>query len=186
MAKIIDIDNSKFAVGTLHLLGAASSENTLLADGSTLLISVYKNLFDKIGTQFGGDGITTFRLPDTRSRSLLGSGQGAGLTLRTLGDTGGTETEVLSNLPLHSHTGTVSTTGSHTHTYNRPNVTPGDADTGGQSDGTYKTGVGYSTSDEPSLWTNHTHSGTLSNEGIGAAHNNIHPMLVATCVIVYR
>lgn len=61
------------------------------ADGSELQIRDGYSLFDVIGTTFGGDGTTTFRLPDLRGRFARGAGQGPGLQEVQLGETGGTE-----------------------------------------------------------------------------------------------
>jgi len=74
-------------------------------DGSLLPIAQYTALFSLIGTTYGGDGQTTFALPDYRGRTLVGVGQGSGLTLRSLGETGGSRSATLSvaNLPAHSH-----------------------------------------------------------------------------------
>ncbi len=74
-------------------------------DGQLLPISNNPALFSLIGTIFGGDGSTTFALPDLRGRVAIHAGQGAGLTNRTFGGKSGAETTTLSesNLPAHSH-----------------------------------------------------------------------------------
>ena len=75
-------------------------------DGTLLSISQNNALFALLGTQFGGDGRTTFALPDMRGRSLINVGQGPGMGLNTqVGETGGSETVALatSQLPPHSH-----------------------------------------------------------------------------------
>lgn len=75
-------------------------------NGQLLLISQHTPLFSLLGTNYGGDGITTFGLPDLQGRVPLGEGQGNGLTARTLGSTGGEESNVLDNseMPAHTHT----------------------------------------------------------------------------------
>ncbi len=79
--------------------------------GQLLAISGNSALFSLVGTTYGGDGRTTFGLPDLRGRIAVGSGQGPGLTNRPLGSRGGVETVTLNTLelPQHSHlaTGTV-------------------------------------------------------------------------------
>lgn len=62
-------------------------------------------LFSLLGTTYGGDGVTTFALPNLQSRVPIGSGQGPGLTNRELGEISGSETVTLliSNLPQHNH-----------------------------------------------------------------------------------
>ena len=88
------------------------------ANGQLLPISQNDALFSMLGTTYGGDGQTTFAVPDLRSRVPIGQGQGFGLTPRTIGDTTGVERVQLtvSNLPAHSHTlpggGTTGVTGS--------------------------------------------------------------------------
>ena len=78
-------------------------------DGQLLAISSNNALFSILGTTYGGDGRTSFGLPDLRGRSPVhaGSGTGAGLTQRRLGQRGGVETTTLAlnNLPSHNHTG---------------------------------------------------------------------------------
>lgn len=77
----------------------------LPANGRTLAISDYNALFSLLGARYGGDGITTFQLPDLRGRSVIGSGNGPGLDLAILGHYSGSETQKLtvSNLPAHTH-----------------------------------------------------------------------------------
>ena len=69
-------------------------------------------LYALIGTLYGGDGRTTFNLPDLRARLPIGQGQGAGLHPRTIGQTGGASQVILTEatLPSHSHSFNVSTT----------------------------------------------------------------------------
>lgn len=66
--------------------------NTMEADGRILAISEHTALFSLIGTLYGGDGRTTFALPDLRGRIMIGAGEGPGLTPRKEGATGGSET----------------------------------------------------------------------------------------------
>jgi microcystin-dependent protein len=71
------------------------------------LLSIAQNtaLFSLLGTTFGGNGQTTFALPDMRGRVPMGEGQGPGLTSRTLGEVSGTETVTLisTQMPTHNH-----------------------------------------------------------------------------------
>lgn len=80
----------------------------LPADGRELPISENQALFSLIGNTFGGDGQTTFALPDLRGRVSVGSGIGNGLSEIIVGQTGGTEQVTLSanNMPSHSHDAT--------------------------------------------------------------------------------
>lgn len=91
--------------------GSAAPAGWLLCDGSLVSrTGATLALFGAIGTTYGaGDGSTTFNLPDTRSKGLIGAGTGAGLTNRVLGTSGGTEKASLTvqNMPTHDHGGTV-------------------------------------------------------------------------------
>lgn len=74
-------------------------------DGSLLQISQNTALFSLLGTTFGGNGVTTFALPDLRGRAPIHMGQGPGLTNFILGESGGTESVTLNvgNLAPHAH-----------------------------------------------------------------------------------
>lgn len=86
--------------------GNFAPKNWAYCNGQLLSISQNTALFSILGTTYGGDGITTFALPDLRGRSPIGVGQGPGLGSYALGETGGTEkvTELISQMPAHSHT----------------------------------------------------------------------------------
>lgn len=73
--------------------------------GQLLAVSQNDALFSVIGTIYGGDGRTTFALPDTRGRVVIGAGQGLGLQNYPLGAKGGVEnvTLTVANMPSHSH-----------------------------------------------------------------------------------
>ena len=77
-----------------------------MAQGQLLSISQNTALFSLLGTNYGGDGKSTFALPDLRGRSAINAGQGPGLTPSAVGDTGGSESVTLTaaNLPTHTHT----------------------------------------------------------------------------------
>jgi microcystin-dependent protein len=81
-------------------------------NGQLLPITQNTALFSLLGTQYGGNGQTTFALPDMRGRVLIHAGQGPGLTLRDQGESGGTETVTLTNGQLPAHTHTVTPQGS--------------------------------------------------------------------------
>jgi microcystin-dependent protein len=86
--------------------GNFAPEDWHLCDGSMLSVSTYSTLFSLLGTTFGGDGRSTFGVPDLRGRIPIGQGTGTGLSPRVLGQTGGTETVTLTTaqLPAHGHT----------------------------------------------------------------------------------
>ena len=74
-------------------------------DGQLLPISSNTALFSILGTTYGGDGKSTFALPNLNGRAALAPGQGNGLSPYDLGDQGGEETVTLlaSQMPLHAH-----------------------------------------------------------------------------------
>ena len=74
-------------------------------DGQLLAVSQNDALFSLFGTIYGGDGRTTFGLPDLRGRIPIHAGSGPGLSLRRLGAKAGTEKETITvnQLPSHTH-----------------------------------------------------------------------------------
>ena len=75
-------------------------------DGQLLPLSQNTALFSLLGTTYGGNGQTNFALPNLQGRAAMHPGQGPGLSLHDLGETGGSETVTLleSEIPAHSHT----------------------------------------------------------------------------------
>jgi microcystin-dependent protein len=145
-------------------------------EGQLLLISQNSALFDLLGTTYGGDGKTTFALPDLRGRAPIGQGQGTGLTTRGLGDRGGQETVMLTQdqLPPHTHAALAS---SSTATTKSPagNVLA-TASGPGQRTTIYAPG--------PS---NVTLGGSaIGTVGGGQPHENMPPFLTLTCIIALQ
>ena len=96
-----------YYLGQIELFaGTFAPAGTAFCDGQLLAISQFDALFSLLGTTYGGDGRTTFGLPDLRGRVAIGEGSGPGLTPRQLGARGGVETVSLNagNIPAHSHT----------------------------------------------------------------------------------
>ena len=89
----------------------------MFCQGQTLPISENEVLFQLIGTTYGGDGQTTFALPDLRGRLPLHRGTGAGLSSYTLGERAGVETVTLSvpQMPPHQHSLNVARDGTRTN-----------------------------------------------------------------------
>src|SRR5256885_14077364 len=79
-------------------------------DGQTLPLSQNTALFSLLGTTYGGDGKSNFALPNMQGNAPMHPGQGPGLSLHDLGETGGSETVSLleSEIPSHSHALTAS------------------------------------------------------------------------------
>ena len=91
-------------------------------DGQLLPISQNTALFSLLGTTYGGDGKSTFALPNMQGNAPMQQGQGKGLSLRDLGETSGSDTILLlqSEMPLHNHTmSTTNDDGNNTQPANR-------------------------------------------------------------------
>jgi microcystin-dependent protein len=93
----------------LSFAGSSAPSGYLLCDGAAVSRTTYAALYAVVGTTYGtGDGSTTFNVPDGRSRTVVGAGQGTGLTNRTRGGgTGaawGEESHTLSQAEMPSHT----------------------------------------------------------------------------------
>jgi microcystin-dependent protein len=94
-------------IGEVALFGFGYAPNGWFAcNGQYLPISQYQALFSLLGTTYGGDGISTFALPDLRGRVPMNQGQGPGLSFNYIGESGGTESVSLqySQMPSHTHT----------------------------------------------------------------------------------
>ena len=75
----------------------------LLCNGQMVAISQFDVLFQLIGTTYGGDGQSTFGIPDLRGRAALGMGQGPGRSNYTIGQMAGTETVALQGQQIGAH-----------------------------------------------------------------------------------
>jgi microcystin-dependent protein len=95
-------------------------------DGSLLSIAEYEVLFTLIGTTYGGDGQTTFAVPDLRGRLPIHQGTGPGLSNYVIGQMSGTESVTLiqTQMPAHTHTA-VATTAASTATTPGTGLLPG-------------------------------------------------------------
>jgi microcystin-dependent protein len=106
-------------LGEIRLFGGNfAPRNNAYCAGQLLNISQNAALFSLLGTTFGGNGSTTFGLPDLRGRLPVGMGQGTGLSNTTLGEIEGTESVTISTaqMPMHNHPVAASTTGANQHT----------------------------------------------------------------------
>jgi microcystin-dependent protein len=93
-------------IGEIRIFGFAyPPKGWALCAGQTLSISQNTALFSLLGTTYGGNGQTTFQLPDLQGRVVLSSGQGPGLTNRNLGERAGAASVSLTiqQIPSHSH-----------------------------------------------------------------------------------
>jgi microcystin-dependent protein len=101
-------------IGEIRMFaGTFAPRNWAFCAGQLMSISQNTALFSILGTTYGGNGQTTFALPDLRSRVPVGTGQGPGLSNITLGEVSGTETVTLltTQMPAHTHTAQATVTG---------------------------------------------------------------------------
>jgi microcystin-dependent protein len=112
-------------IGEIRLFGFPRvPDGWLGCNGQSLPISQYDVLYAVIGTTYGGDGVSSFNLPDLQGRTPIGQGQGPSLPFYALGEIGGEEAHALidGEMPSHSHaltsstvTGTVAAPGTAVH-----------------------------------------------------------------------
>ncbi|WP_395023830.1 phage tail protein [Comamonas odontotermitis] len=100
-------------LGEIRMFGFQRVPNGWFAcDGSLIPIAQYDALYALLGTTYGGDGVTTFAVPDLRGRLPIHQGTGPGLSTYVIGQKSGTESVTLlsSQIPTHTHTLLASTT----------------------------------------------------------------------------
>jgi len=173
-----NFNNSKFISNTLvfrrnrlcpagtveSFAGLVAPSGWLLCDGSIISRTQYPVLFEAIGTTHGaGDGVTTFRLPDMRSRVSVAAGPGVGLSNRGVGEVGGAETHTLSiaEMPAHTHP--------YVDTYRTGNQ---------NNDNAFntETSANETTTNE---------NKTTGSTGGGLPHNNMQPFIVLNHIIKF-
>ena len=138
-------------------------------NGQLLPISEYDALFALIGTTYGGDGQSTFALPDLRGRLPLHMGQGQGLSIYPIGQASGTESETLNTLqmPIHQHSVMVARDGTRTSSPAGNMLASGEADVY-----THDTGTPVPMSPQE-----------VASVGSTQSHPNMHPFLCVNFVI---
>lgn len=147
-----------------------------LCDGTALPVNAYQALFSLIGTYYGGDGVNTFNVPDLRGRLAIGQGQGPGLSVRPLGQKGGTEQAALDGGSMAAHTHALYTAGNNASTPTAgPSVTF--ANTAGQNTMYVNDGA------TPAPNKANPAATTIVDEGAGQTHDNIMPCLAVNYII---
>jgi microcystin-dependent protein len=164
-------------VGAVKLFaGTFAISNYSFCDGTTIPISQNTPLFSLIGTFYGGNGTTTFQLPDLRGRVPIGQGQGIGLTNRNIGTPSGLEGVLL----------TTATTPPHQHALNASNVATTTAVAGpGVVTGRLQSTDGefYTTTSQPGFTLANLNATAVSQMGGGQPHENRQPTLTITYLI---
>ena len=137
------------------------------ADGKLLPINQWSALFSLYGTMYGGDGRSTFGVPDFRGRVAMSMGTGPGLTPRQEGQKGGSETNTLivNNMPNHNHL------------LNTTETTPNTHDPNGAIFGTFPGSNNIYTNNNPAI--NHQMAiNAVTKTGGGQPVNNMQPFQV--------
>ena len=154
-------------IGFIGMFGGNfAPRNWALCDGTLLSVSQYQALFSILGTTYGGDGRTTFGLPDMRGRVPMHPGSGPGLSTRSLGQKDGVEHVTLTTNQIPSHT----------HTLRGSDE---DANIGESAGATLANFVGY-VGDAANTNMNGT---SIANTGGGQHHNNVQPFLCVNFII---
>jgi microcystin-dependent protein len=149
-----------------------------LCNGQIMAIGQNTALFSLLGTFYGGDGRSTFGLPNLQGMAAVNQGNGAGLSPYQIGQTGGAAQVTLAtgNLPAHGHTLPVSTaTGT-------ANVSPGPSSFLAASAARGGTPL-YATPAEQTAMPATMLSGAVGLAGGGGSHNNLPPYLVLNYII---
>jgi microcystin-dependent protein len=150
--------------------GTFAPKGWALCNGQVLPIAQNTALFSLLGVRYGGDGSSTFALPDLRGRIPMHPGAGAGLTPRTLAETGGSETVTLAPAQIPNHT----------HNFNRP--ASGSAATQTNPQGNLPA---ITPEDQYSSAGTNVNMGpdAMSPAGGSLPHNNLQPYLVVNFII---
>jgi microcystin-dependent protein len=157
-------------VGEIRMFaGTFAPRGWAFCDGQLLAVSQNDALFSLLGTIYGGDGRTTFGLPDLRGRLPIHAGQGPGLSNRRLGSKLGSEKETLTvnQIPSHTH--------AYTGTDNDAARTSPDGSFPARAVGdVYKAGTAVRVN---------MNSGSLSGTGGSQSHTNLMPFLCISFII---
>ena len=147
-------------------------------DGQLLAISQNQALFSILGTTYGGDGRTTFGLPDLRGRVAMHPGNGPGLSSRRLGEKSGVENVTLTEnqVPSHSHVATANAVAPAGDSNDANNNFW--ADDAGTSSGTYHAG--------PANITMNAGAVQIAPAGGGQSHANVQPFQCVNYIIAMQ
>jgi microcystin-dependent protein len=185
-------------IGIIKLFaGNFAPQGWAFCNGQLLSISQYSALYSILGTTYGGNGSSTFALPDLRSRVPIGGGQGAGPGLPPvdLGEIGGevAHTLISSEMPMHTHVAGVS--GNASLSVSSADATQSAATAGasiatpGSSSGrTFTPFFGFNTATPNTVLNNasvNTSSLTVNNAITGGSmpHNNMQPYVGLSYII---
>jgi microcystin-dependent protein len=164
--------------------GNFAPRNWAFCDGQLLSIASNTALFSLLGTTYGGDGRTTFGLPDLRGRVPIHPGNGPGLSSYRLGQRGGVENVTLTTSQMPSHTHAAAATADLVGTSSRgTSLSPA-----GKSLGSERRTRLYSTAapDAPMSAGSVLVNVTNSSAGGGQSHTNVQPYLAVNFIIALQ
>jgi len=175
-------------IGEIRMFGGNFAPRSwALCEGQLLAINSNQALFSILGTTYGGDGRTTFALPDLRGRAAIAPGTGPGLPTYRLGQRGGAPTNTLNvqQLPAHNHiVPSLNVAGDIELGVNEEGVTSSNPTTGSlteaniyndqPTDGNYGGGVSFDLA---------TASASTGITGASHAVNNMQPYLAVNYII---
>lgn len=174
---------SNVFVGQIVMFGGNfAPRGFALCNGQLLAIAQNQALFALIGTNYGGNGIQNFALPNLVSRLPVNFGQGIGLSNYALGQTGGatTATITMQSMPLHTHTLNATKTQATASTIDNT-VLPG-VPTAGTPPEFYATQVQGQPPDTPHKMA----AGVVGNIGNNQPHTNLMPSLCISFIIALQ
>jgi microcystin-dependent protein len=164
-----------YYIGTMTLFaGNFAPKNWMFCQGQILAIATNQALFSILGTTYGGDGRTTFGLPDLRGRVPVSQGSAPGVNTITLGEKAGVETVglVTSQIPAHNHGMTVSTA---------------NADVGNPQGAVYAKAIDSGSGTEYQIYQPTANvsmnANSLAPAGQGQPHNNLPPLIAINYII---
>ncbi len=160
-------------LGEIRYVGFSfAPQGWALCNGQLLSIAQNTALFTLLGTTYGGDGKTTFALPDMRGRVPVATGQGVNLTDRVIGSTGGQESVTLTGpqMPKHRHALKA---------------------VSGAGNSKAPSGNALANSSTVAIYSNQAPDVTLqaasmTSQGSGQPHENMQPFLAVTCIIALQ
>ncbi len=165
-------------VGQITLFaGNFAPRGYAFCNGQLLSIAQNTALFSLLGTNYGGNGVNTFGLPDLRGRVPIHAGTGPGLSNYQLGQIGGQEnvTLTVNQIPSHGHTASVNASAGAPNT-----VSPGGAVLAVSAQGnTYASG-------SPTLTAMSASAATVANAGGNQGHPNMQPYLALNFIIALQ
>lgn len=192
VASVSQVQNGTPVGAVIDYAGPIAPATWMFAYGQAISRTTYADLFAAIRTHYGGgNGTTTFNLPDLRGRVVAGKNNMGGANAgrmdvmagqqNILGGSGGADQHILTigQMPAHNHGGTVIGNGSHLHNGLAipvsANVGPGPGTV--QSDGS----AGYPTLLGTMSGGGHSHG--INSQGSGTAHNNVQPTMIMNKII---